>query len=131
MLLRPALEHYDIHYATTDTDIAAQHGIADANALPDCNQNMPLKSALCAIVAAWLVLRLRPDIVLSTGAAPGFFCILAGRLIGARTLWIDSLANSERLSLCGRLSMAIAHDCLTQWEHLAAQPQPSYRGAVL
>ncbi|MFL0355498.1 glucuronosyltransferase [Erythrobacter sp. GH1-10] len=131
MMLRPTLEQFDVRFATTDGDVAAQHGVADARILPDCNQDKPVRSALCAIIAAWIVLRTWPHVVISTGAAPGFFCILAGRLIGARTLWIDSVANGEQLSMCGRLSKTVAHQCLTQWEHLAADPQPGYRGAVL
>lgn len=131
MLLRAVLDRFDTRYATTDCVSAAQHGIDDAAVLPDCNQNRPFRSAWCGMVALILVLKTRPDVVISTGAAPGFFCILAGRLIGAKTLWIDSVANGERLSMCGRLSKTFAHECLTQWEHLADDPQPSYRGAVL
>lgn len=131
MLLRPTLAMYDVRYATTEPAVAAQHGITGAQSLPDCNQNKPLQSLLCAFVALWTVLKHRPQVVLSTGAAPGFFCILAGRLIGARTLWIDSVANGEQLSMCGRLSKTFAHECWTQWEHLAADSRPRYFGAVL
>jgi UDP-N-acetylglucosamine:LPS N-acetylglucosamine transferase len=131
MLLRPTLEHYDTRFATTEPAVAAQHGIADAERLPDCNQNKPIASALCALVALKVVLKHRPKVILSTGAAPGFFCILAGRLIGARTLWIDSVANGEELSLCGKLSKRFAHQCWTQWEHLAGPERPRYFGAVL
>lgn len=131
MLLRPTLVHYDVHYATTEPAVAQQHGITGAQSLPDCNQNKPLQSLLCGFVALWIVLKHRPHVVLSTGAAPGFFCILAGRLIGARTLWIDSVANGEQLSMCGRLSKTFAHECWTQWEHLAAGDRPRYFGAVL
>jgi UDP-N-acetylglucosamine:LPS N-acetylglucosamine transferase len=131
MLLRPTLAHYDVRFATTEPAVAVQHGIADAERLPDCNQNMPLRSALCAVAALFVVLRHRPEVVISTGAAPGFFCILAGRLIGARTLWIDSVANGEDLSMCGKLSKRFAHECWTQWEHLAGEERPRYFGAVL
>lgn len=131
MLLRPTLDRYDVRFATTDPALAAQRGIPSAEYLPDCNQNKPLQSLLCALVAAWIVLKHRPQVVLSTGAAPGFFCILAGRLIGARTLWIDSVANGEELSLCGKLSQRVAHQCWTQWEHLAGSDRPRYFGAVL
>lgn len=131
MLLRPTLAQYDMHYATTEPAVAQQHGIGGAHSLPDCNQNRPIRSALCALAALWIVLKLRPRVVLSTGAAPGFFCILAGRLIGARTLWIDSVANGEQLSMCGRLSQTFAHECWTQWEHLAAGTSPRYYGSVL
>ncbi len=131
MLLRPTLAQYDIRFATTEPAVAVQHGIAGAERLPDCNQNMPIRSALCALAALRVVLRHRPRIVISTGAAPGFFCILAGRLIGARTLWIDSVANGEELSMCGKLSKRFAHECWTQWEHLAGPDRPRYHGAVL
>lgn len=131
MLLLPTLACYDVRFATTEPGVAVQHGIANVARLPDCNQHQPFRSALCAIMALIVVLRHRPSVVVSTGAAPGFFCILAGRLIGARTLWIDSVANGEELSMCGKLSMRFAHECWTQWEHMAHEQRPRYFGAVL
>jgi UDP-N-acetylglucosamine:LPS N-acetylglucosamine transferase len=131
MLLRPTLEHHDICFATTDVAFARQQGIDDAAILPDCNQHTKLRSLWCAFAALFLVLRLRPEVIISTGAAPGFFCILSGRLLGARTLWIDSIANAEELSMCGKLCQACAHQCLTQWEHLEKGSNPRYFGALL
>ncbi len=131
MLLRETLENYDVRFATTDAKVAKQRGIGDAEVLPDCNQNTPFKAVLCALAAIKVILKHRPHIVLSTGAAPGYFCLLAGRLVGARTLWIDSVANGEELSMCGKLSKRTAHACLTQWEHLADGAAVQYKGAVL
>ncbi|MBU7580278.1 MAG: glucuronosyltransferase [Porphyrobacter sp.] len=131
MLLRPTLSAYTTHFATTEPAVAAQHGVSIAGTLPDCNQNTPVKSLQCALSALRLVMRLRPQVIISTGSAPGFFCLLAGRLTGARTLWIDSVANAEELSLSGRLSQIVAHQCWTQWEHLAGPKGPHYHGAVL
>lgn len=131
MLLRATLQHYSVRYATTNQDMAKQHGIHDADCLPDCNQNTPLASLQCAIKAFMLVMRQRPDAIISTGSAPGFFCLLAGRIFGARTLWIDSVANAEEMSMSGRLSRRVAHECWTQWEHLAQPGGPTYHGAVL
>ena len=131
MMLRPALDRHDTRFATTHPAMAVQHGVDQAAPLPDCNLDQPIRALMCALSAALLVLRARPQVVISTGAAPGFFCILWGRLIGARTLWIDSIANAERLSLSGRLAKRVAHQCLTQWEHLAEGDNPAFRGAVL
>ena len=131
MMLRPAFAAHDIRYATTDPAVAQRHGIEGAAILPDCNQHTPIKALACVLAAMLLVLRIRPHVVISTGAAPGFLCILAGRLVGARTLFVDSIANADELSLCGRLSKRLAHTCLTQWEHLAGDAGPSYRGALL
>ena len=131
MLLRPTLEHYKVQYVTTDTSLALQHGITAAERLPDCNRNKPLRALYCGVRAVWMVLKHRPHVVISTGAAPGFMCLLFGRMLGARTLWIDSVANGEELSMCGKLSMTIAHQCWVQWEDLAMGNSSHYRGAVL
>jgi UDP-N-acetylglucosamine:LPS N-acetylglucosamine transferase len=131
MLLRPTLEQYDIRFATTEPTIATHDGIANAEILPDCNQNTPIACLRCALLALWVVLKHRPEVILSIGAAPGFFCILAGRLIGARTLWIESIADAEELSLSGKLSKHVAHQCWSQSEHVAAKTGTGYHGAVL
>lgn len=65
MLLRETLEAYDVAFATTDAKIAAQRGLADADILPDCNQNTPIKALLCALVAAKIILKRRPISALS------------------------------------------------------------------
>jgi UDP-N-acetylglucosamine:LPS N-acetylglucosamine transferase len=131
MLLFPTLNGFFVRFLTTEPGLPRQRGIENAGILPDCNQNQLFRSVWCAFAALVEVLRFRPDVVISTGAAPGFFCILAGRLIGAKTLWIDSVANGEELSMCGKLSKHFAHQCLTQWEHLAEEPSPRYFGTVL
>lgn len=131
MLLKPAFEGRQVHYVTTDSKIAEYHGVYSASVVIDCNQNQPLKSIVCLIMAIRVILKVRPEVVISTGAAPGFFCIFAGRLLGARTLWIDSFANGEELSMCGRLSKSVAHECWTQWDHLSLGTRPAYRGSIL
>jgi hypothetical protein len=80
---------------------------------------------------AWLVLRVRPDVVISTGAAPGYVAIRLGRLIGARTVWIDSIANVETLSLSGAKIGRHVDLWLTQWPHLAKPEGPLFKGAVI
>lgn len=131
MLIAPAFAGHDWYLATTNTAQAHMHGIGSPLPLPDCNLNQPISALQCAVAALNVVRQTRPEVVISTGAAPGFFCILWGRLSGACTLWVDSVANAERLSLSGRLARHVAHRCLTQWEHLADGNQVHYSGSVL
>ena len=131
MLLRDAFDGQKVAFATTDQEQAEARQIEDAYSLPDCNLDRPLRSLWCLLCAARLLTKLRPRTVITTGAAPGLFCIMIGRLLGARTLWIGSVANAERLSLSGRMAMRIAHVCLTQWQHLEGNNGPYYKGAVL
>ena len=77
-----------------------------------------------------LMWRERPALVVSTGAAPGLIALAWGRLFGARTVWIDSVANVDELSGCGRWARRVAHEWLTQWPHLAQAGGPAYRGSV-
>nr|WP_302675558.1 hypothetical protein [Sphingomonas faeni] len=73
-----------------------------------------------------------PHLVVSTGAAPGAMALLVGKMFGARTIWIDSIANSEVLSLSGRLVRPIADLRITQWQHLAEKNRSlRYLGQIL
>ncbi|MGF1456542.1 MAG: UDP-N-acetylglucosamine--LPS N-acetylglucosamine transferase [Alphaproteobacteria bacterium] len=86
------------------------------------------------VMVLLLVLRIRPDVIVTTGAAPGYFAVRFGKLFGARTIWVDSVANAESLSLSGELAGRYCTLWLTQWHHLAGEdrrPGPLYRGAVL
>ena len=62
----------------------------------------------------------RPDAVVTTGSAPGMICLaLAKVLTRARTMWIDSIANCERLSSSGKRARFFADVWLTQWPELS------------
>lgn len=79
-----------------------------------------------------ILIRERPRVVLTTGSAPGFFALmLAKLLLRARTIWIDSIANCERMSGSGMRARRFADVWLTQWPHLACNDGPTYLGAVL
>lgn len=131
MLMQSTLEHYDVRYVTTDALPAEYGGITSSEILTDCSKSTPLRLLLCAGQALRIILKHRPQVVVTTGAAPGFMCILAGRLIGARTLWIDSVANGDELSTGGKLAKAFAHNCWTQWEHLATEKRLRFLGRVI
>jgi hypothetical protein len=86
---------------------------------------------MLAIRLAWIVGKERPAVVISTGAAPGYFALILGRWFGARTIWIDSMANIEHLSMSGSRVGRYADLWLTQWPHLARTEGPHYAGSVL
>ncbi|HCO1856164.1 TPA: hypothetical protein N7M61_004421, partial [Escherichia coli] len=73
----------------------------------------------------------RPTLAISTGAAPGLLCLLFTRLLGGKTIWIDSIANTEKLSLSGRLARFFSNQVLTQWDHLGDGKKISYHGRVI
>lgn len=131
MLLRPGFAHHRVTYLTTLPGLADQFAAQPNELVPDCNVNTPLKAAWAAIVVFWRLLRIRPHVVISTGALPGLLALGLGRLLGAHTIWIDSVANAEELSASGRLAARVAHLILSQWESVANATGTRYEGSVL
>ena len=126
--LRPAFAGHDLAYVTTARAHRPEVGTARFYTVRDGNRASKLTLLVSAVQIGWVLLRERPDIVISTGAAPGYLAIR--KMLGARTVWIDSVANVEELSLSGKLASERVDLCLTQWPHLATGPV-YYQGSVL
>lgn len=96
----------------------------------DGNRWSKIKLLKMAFELRKIIRKEKPDVIITTGAAPGLFALLWGRLSGCRTVWIDSIANVEIISLSGRIVKAFAHFHLTQWENLANK-KSAFKGNVL
>ncbi|WP_298294691.1 UDP-N-acetylglucosamine--LPS N-acetylglucosamine transferase [uncultured Litoreibacter sp.] len=97
----------------------------------DCSRSKWWLGFITAVQLAWIIGRYRPDVVVSTGALPGLLSLIVARAFGARTIWIDSVANTERMSLSGRLCRPFAGLWLTQWPKVSAETGAEYAGSVL
>lgn len=129
--LRGAWAECDVAYVSVGTDRAADVAGSRYHGIQDSSRANPL-AVLRSLHRIWRILRSeRPDTVVSTGAAPGFLALTLARLYGAKTVWIDSAANSDRMSLSGRLAKWSSDLWLTQWPHLAKARGPAYAGSVL
>lgn len=129
--LRPAFQGQSVTYVTVGPCDAAVVQGAPLYLISDANARTPLRMLWLLLRMAWIVLRTRPDVVITTGAAPGYWAIRLGRWLGARTLFLDSIANAEHPSLSARLSLGKAHVTLTQWPEVARTDGPEFWGAVV
>jgi len=129
--LAPALDGHRVTWVTTNRGYKASCPPGEFRSVRDAS--MWDKKGLLIMLGqiAKIVAEFRPEMVISTGAAPGYFAVRLGKLIGAKTIWVDSIANAEELSLSGRRIKGHADLYLTQWEHLARPEGPLYRGSVL
>lgn len=99
--------------------------------ITDCNQNQPLKLIKCFFESLLIVKNARPTMIVTTGAAPGLMMLLAGKFVKSELIWIDSIANSEKLSLSGRLAKYLTRHVLTQWETVSKKENVKFFGRVL
>jgi UDP-N-acetylglucosamine:LPS N-acetylglucosamine transferase len=129
--LRPAFAGHDVTFVTVDPGYDESLDGEPLLVVNDANRWNKFGLVLLALRVLRILLTVRPDVVISTGAAPGFFALRLGRFLGARTIWVDSMANVEQLSMSGERIGRHADLWLTQWSHLAREEGPSYRGSVL
>ncbi len=131
MLMRPAFAGQQVLFLTTLAGLPEQFDATPARIIPDCNRDEKRQILRCANALLRLMIRERPDVVISTGALPGVMALALGRLFGARTIWVDSVANAEEMSMSGKLAKRVAHLWMSQWDHVAQEAGAEYAGAVL
>jgi UDP-N-acetylglucosamine:LPS N-acetylglucosamine transferase len=129
--LLPAFEGCELQFASVHAMYAADVPGHRFHRIADANRWNPHRLLLTAARLLWVLLRFRPQVVVTTGAAPGVLALLLARCLGRRTVWIDSIANVEEMSMSGRRARRWADLWLTQWPHLAAEGGPRYLGSVL
>ncbi len=128
----PAFEGMDVFYVGVDEALDADLAPARYYRIPNVTRRNPGVIPGILATLARVIRSERPDFVVTTGAAPGLLAITMAKLLRqGRTMWIDSVANTERLSLSGRMARPVADAWLVQWEHLSRPGGPGYWGAVL
>jgi len=98
----------------------------------ECNRQHPLDVLKVLSRSTKIIFQQRPEVVISTGAGVGCIVCFLAKLLGAKIIWIDSIANVERLSLSGRMVRIIADMFFVQWPQLAARyKNVQFGGAIV
>jgi UDP-N-acetylglucosamine:LPS N-acetylglucosamine transferase len=130
-------EKYDHLLVSTEVNKALAHACPFQHIyqIDEVGQGLWKNSPLRILGTFWRILRIlrrqRPDLIISTGAGiavPGF---LAARLLGIRTVYIESYARVQSLSLAGRVCYHLADRFLVQHASLASRrPRAVYAGSL-
>ncbi len=93
----------------------------------------PFRMARAFFTMLGIVRRERPHAVITTGAEIGLPAMVAGRLFGARTIYIESVCRVRSTSLTGRLVYPIVDDFLVQWPEAIEGygPKARFEGSVM
>jgi UDP-N-acetylglucosamine:LPS N-acetylglucosamine transferase len=129
--LRPAFEGFDVAYCSVQEEYGEQVPSSRFYAIKDVSRRNPFGFVVVFIQLLRIFLRERPQALITTGSAPALIAILISRLFGARSLWIDSIANCEQLSTSGRNAARFATKCISQWPEIARDNKLDYWGSVL
>jgi beta-1,4-N-acetylglucosaminyltransferase len=121
-------------FCITTTDVVAKklRKYGNVNVVGECNREHPFRVMLVLFRCIDIILRQRPDVVISTGAAVGCITCFLGKLFKAKVVWVDSIANVERISLSGWMVKHIADLFLVQWPELQNMGRDiEYVGSVI
>ncbi|WP_432472313.1 UDP-N-acetylglucosamine--LPS N-acetylglucosamine transferase [Amphritea sp. HPY] len=129
--LEPAFQGCDLVYASTERSYHQHHPDSPFHYIPDASRWNKVRLLWQAFVVLITLLKVRPDVIITTGASVGLFALFIGRKLGAKTIWVDSIANCDTLSLSGLKAKNYADLYLTQWQHLASEDGPGFAGSVI
>ena len=82
-------------------------------------------------LAAVIVRRYRPDVLLSTGGGVTFPVFVVGKLVGARLIYVESLTRVDGPSLTGRLVYPLVDRFFVQWPEAATRSRMEFVGNLL
>lgn len=128
LALRPWWEGLDRHWVTFRTPDAESQLRGESVTWAHFPTTRNVRNALRNLVLAVRdVRRLRPDLLVSTGAAVALPYFVVGKLVGARTAYIEVYDRIDSRTLTGRLVRPITDLFCVQWEEQRAL----YPGSVL
>lgn len=75
--------------------------------------------------------RIRPDLIISTGAACAIPMCFLGRVFGAKVIFIETFSRIHSKTLTGAVCYYLAHIFIVQWEELLDKyPRAYYLGSI-
>ena len=86
----------------------------------------------CFVQSFKIILKEKPHVIVSGGSGCGSFLCFIGKIFGAKTVWLDSIANVDRMSLSGRVTRPFVDLCIVQWpKHAGGHKNVEYWGKVI
>lgn len=128
-IVRPLEVHYEVVYMCTHPKCQSMVGNCRFHTIQDFNRWDAWKMIPAFFRIMGILMRERPVAIVTTGAAPGLLVVLSGRLAGVKSIWVDSVANVQTMSACGKLARKFADHVYTQWPELTTE-QVHYAGNI-
>lgn len=121
LMLRPLMERYDSFVVTERTDYQAQAKGQRMYYVTQVNRReklFPLKLLHISFQSLGILLREKPDLVITTGVLAMIPLCLLAKLFGKKLIYIESFAKISSPNLSGKLLYRFADQFYVQWESM-------------
>ena len=128
--LLEAFEGHDTFFITYDSDRTRR--LEDKYLLRNIGTN-PLLMARAFVSVFWILIKEKPNLVISTGAEIAIPAVYLARLLRIKTIFIESWTRVERPTGTGKIVYPVSNVFLVQWERLLAKygGKARYEGAIV
>lgn len=117
LLLQEAFENYEAFYITPRGPISSK--LPRKYIVPNAGKN-PLKMLKATMAILAILLREKPHVIMSTGAELAIPTFYLGKLLGSKTVFIETLARVVKPSKTGRAVYPASDLFLVQSKELLA-----------
>src|SRR5438067_998291 len=97
--LQPAFEDHELVYMSTMDSYASAFKGHEYYTVPDFSQWNAYRIPYAGWKMYKAMAKIKPDIVITTGAAPGVLALFIGWLMGAKTIWVEASCHTEKISI--------------------------------
>lgn len=117
--LRPFWGTQERRWVTFRTDVTEAQLEGEIVEWAWCPTNRNIPNLFRNLGLAWyILLRDRPDLVVSTGAGVAVPFLMLGKLLGCQTIFIESITRVTDLSLSAKLSLPFLNVLYVHWSQL-------------
>ena len=134
MMLKPLMQKYDSILLTENTDYGVKIDDVKTYYVSQINRKeffFPLKLISNACRSFAIILKEKPDVMITTGVLAMIPCALLMKALGRRLIYIESFAKVTSQTLSGKLLYKYADQFYVQWkEMLEFYPNAIYKGGI-
>ena len=131
-MLKPTWEQYDRFWVTFDK--ADARSLLEGERVYPCYfpTNRNLKNLIRnTFVAIKVLIKERPDVLISSGAAVAVPFFYLGKLMGTKLIYIEVFDRVDKPTLTGKLVYPIVDEFIVQWdEQLDVYPKAKNFGSI-
>ena len=117
--LRLAFEGQEVIYMSTNESFRKTVPESEFVVVPEVSRWDKLKLISSIFKMYSIIKSLKPDTIITTGAAPGVLSLFIGKLLGCKTIWVESMCHAGKISISGKMAKKFASRVYTQYPHLA------------
>lgn len=134
MMLSPLMDKYDSFIVTENTDYRLSAGDRRIYYITQVNRKergLPLKMLKISFQSLKILIREKPDVVITTGVLAMIPICLLAKLLGKKLIYIESFAKVSTPTQSGKLLYRFADQFYVQWESmLDVYPNAIFKGGI-